>query len=216
MPASGVSRFSSSACAGHRLHACARRHRCTRVRISTPSPGPGHAQRSPSARSRASSMPRPARYCGPLSAAGNSRPAQAKRCSDAASDSSGSVSPEANSYRSSLSQQLDDLRRVPQPAAARDFHRDAVQHAERHELLRLDRRDDALVHQDRQRALAPQRLVIADAVGRQRRFERLEAGVGELRPPCACAVARSKLVLASAQWKPLRRELAHRAHQLRS
>src|SRR5690606_32122159 len=39
-------------------------------------------------------------------------------------------------------------------AAARGFHRDTVEHAELDELLELDSGHDALVHEDRERALS--------------------------------------------------------------
>ncbi len=120
--------------------------------------------------------------------------------------------PGSEQAQSVLPQSLDDARRRPQPAAARHLHGDAVVHAERGELGGLHRRDDALVHQDGQRAEGLQRLVVADAVGRQRRLERPESRVGQ----DACHGARRVELVAGIGVGPVearRRELAHRADQ---
>ena len=68
--------------------------------IVIPSPGAvGTGIMSPFARNAGSVVPRPAMYCGPLSAVGISSPAHAKRWEVAANDRSGSVRPEPNTSK---------------------------------------------------------------------------------------------------------------------
>src|SRR5262249_26069653 len=69
------------------------------ARSSSVMPSPGAAgtrMMSPLARKVGSVVPPSEMYCGPLSAAGVFNPPHAKRWTDAASDKSGSVSPEAS------------------------------------------------------------------------------------------------------------------------
>ena len=66
------------------------------------------------------------------------------------------------------------------PAAARHLHGDFVKHFQRDEFRDFDRRNDAFVHQDGQRALPRQALIAAHQVRRERRLQGFEAGFREL------------------------------------
>ncbi|MGD0580795.1 MAG: hypothetical protein ABSC08_17940, partial [Bryobacteraceae bacterium] len=75
---------------------------------------------------------------------------------------------------------LDLPARIPQARGARGLHGHAVEQAEADELLELNVRHHALVHEDGKRTLALDGREAAEAVGGDRLLEDIHAGVLQL------------------------------------
>ena len=157
-------------------------------------------------------MPRSAMYCGPFIAAGNLKAGCGEEMRGRRHRELRIGEPRGEQQQIAVAQKRRDLPSVPQSPAARDLHGNSIEHTERDEFRGFDGRDYAFIHQDRQGALSLERLVVANPVRWQRRLERSQAEVCQLRRHRSRGVE----IIARIGVAPMKsagREGYHLAHQ---